>query len=132
MDDTAAVRRALDALYVALERRDLDAVLDLCTEDIVFIGSGDGEEAVGREAIGPMFLSLAPHLEDAHLSLAWESVDVTVLGHVAVLVAFGAAELVTRTREETLRYRLTGVLVRQDERWLWRLYHGSEPGEWAR
>ena len=39
------------ALDTAFDRRDVAAVLNLCTDDVVFIWSGDGEEAVGREAM---------------------------------------------------------------------------------
>ena len=130
MDDSAAVRDAFDALEAAFERHDMDAVLDLCTEDVVFIGSGDGEEAIGREAIQPMFDSLATQLEGLEFVLTWDSVDVDVLGDVAVLVAWGQARLVTGRRDESVRYRFTGVLVRSSGRWLWRVHHGSEPGAW--
>jgi uncharacterized protein (TIGR02246 family) len=129
--DEQAVRDALTALDEAFERRDLDAVLALCTEDVVFIGSGEGEEAVGRDAIGPMFAALAPHLEGGfEWSLTWESVDVDVLGDVALLLASGNARLVTQRRDLRFRYRLTGVLVRSGSEWLWRVHHGSEPGAW--
>jgi uncharacterized protein (TIGR02246 family) len=129
-DDKAAVLAALDSLDDALARHDLDAALDLCTEDVVFIGSGAGEEAIGRDAIGPMFKALAPHLEGLEFSLAWDSVDVTVLGDIALLAAWGTAKLLTAHRNETVRYRFTGVLVRAEGRWLWRIHHGSEPGGW--
>ena len=129
-DDREAVRDALTALDDAFERQDLAAVRELCTEDVVFIGSGDGEEAVGRDAIGPMFDALAPQLERLEFSLAWESVDIDVLGEVALISARGSARLVTQRRADTLRYRLTGVLVRSTGGWRWRVYHGSEPGAW--
>jgi len=128
--DAEAVIDALTALDEAFERRDLQAALDLCTEDVVFIGSGEGEEAVGREKIGPMFAAVAPHLEGMKFSLAWEGVEVEVLGDVAVLYAWGPATLVTSRRSTSFRYRLTAVLVRDGERWLWRIHHGSEPGPW--
>jgi uncharacterized protein (TIGR02246 family) len=130
MDDSAAVRHALDALDAAFERHDMDAVLDLCTEDVVFIGSGDGEEAIGREAVAPMFASLAPQLQGLQFRLEWDSVDVDILGDVAILVAWGRAKLVTGRRDEVVRYRFTGVLLRSKGRWLWRVHHGSEPGAW--
>ncbi len=57
-------------------------------------------------------------------------VDVEVLGVVAVVVAWGSAKLVTKQRAETIRYRSTGVFVRSNDRWLWRVHHGSEPGAW--
>jgi uncharacterized protein (TIGR02246 family) len=129
--DVEAVRAALIALDEAFQRRDLAAALALCTQDVVFIGSGEGEVAVGREAIAPMFAALAPHLEHLVFSLGeWESVDVDVLGDVAVLYATAPAELETPNRKASFRYRLTGVLVRHQGRWFWRVHHGSEPGAW--
>ena len=44
--DEEGVRRALVDLDAAFAHKDLDGVLDLSTEDVVFIGSGDGEEAL--------------------------------------------------------------------------------------
>jgi uncharacterized protein (TIGR02246 family) len=129
--DEQAVRDALAALDAAFEGRDLEAALDLCTPDIVFIGSGDGEMASGREAIGPMFAALAPQLEHLWFSLGdWESVDIDVLGDVALVYASAPAELETPNRKASFRYRFTGVLVRDQGRWLWRVHHGSEPGAW--
>ena len=37
----------MTALDEAFERRDLEAVIDLCSRDVVFIGSGEGEEGLG-------------------------------------------------------------------------------------
>jgi uncharacterized protein (TIGR02246 family) len=128
--DRQAVRDALTALDKAFERQDLRAVRELCTEDVVFIGSGEGEEAVGRDAIGPMFDALSLQLEGVKFSLAWESVEIDVLGGVALISARGSARLETQRRADTLRYRLTGVLVRSTHGWRWRVYHGSEPGAW--
>jgi uncharacterized protein (TIGR02246 family) len=128
--DAEAVRNALIALDEAFERRDLEAVRGLCTEDVVFIGSGEGEESAGRDAIGPMFAALAPHLEGLRFSIVWETVDIDILGDIAVLCAYGPAILVTSHRDTTFRYRLTGVLLRRQGRWLWRVHHGSEPGAW--
>lgn len=128
--DVEAVRDALAALDSAFAEKNMDGVLALCTEDVVFIGSGKGEEAVGREAIGPMFAALAPHLEGLEFTLVWDAVNVDVRGDLALLLGWGTARLVTSHRNETFRYRLTGVLQRSDGRWLWRVHHGSEPGAW--
>ena len=128
--DDAAVRAAFDGFGTALDRGDLEAALDWCTDDFVFIGSGDGEEAVGKAAVPAMFEALSPHLDGLQFSLTWDSIEIDVLGEVAVVLASGNARLVTTHRDETFRYRLTGLLVRNGERWLWRLHHGSEPGAW--
>ena len=130
-NEAAAVRDALGALDSAFERRDLKAILDLCTNDVVFIGSGEGEEAVGREGVVEMLASLAPHADGVEFTVAWDSVDVDVRADVALLVAWGTGTLVTPRRTATMRYRLTGVLLlHSDGRWLWRVHHGSEPAAW--
>jgi len=77
-----------------------------------------------------MFDWLASQLEGVSFSLLWESVAIEVLGDVAVVQAFGPARLTTPGRDAEFRYRMTGVLVRNNARWLWRVYHGSEPGAW--
>ena len=128
--DEEDVRRALADLDSAFARKDFDGVLELCADDVVFIGSGNGEEAVGRSAIGPMFATLEAQIEELEFSLQWDEVEVDVLGDLALLRACGRAKLATQERDATFRYRLTGVLVRSNGRWLWRVYHGSEPGAW--
>ena len=53
--------------------------------------------------------------------------SVDVHNDVALLTAIGDATLTTYEGSTSLRHRLTGVLQRVDERWLWHTYHGSEP-----
>ncbi|MDQ6817833.1 MAG: nuclear transport factor 2 family protein [Actinomycetota bacterium] len=130
IDDVAAVHHALAELDAAFAGRDCSAILGLCTEDVVFIGSGEGEEAVGRDRIAEVFAELAPDEDGVKFSLSWHSVDVEVLGDVAILVAWGTGTLDSPRRNAEMRYRLTGVLTRRGERWLWRVYHGSEPARW--
>ena len=94
------------------------------------MGSGEGEEALGRDALVAMLAALTPHAEGTEFTLVWDSVDVDVLGDVALLVAWGKATLVTPRRTATMRYRLTGVLQRSDGRRRWRVHHGSEAAAW--
>ena len=126
----AAVRAAFDAFGAALDAGDVDEALAWCTDDVVFIGSGEGEEAVGHDAFPAMLAALAPHLDNLQFTLIWNSIDIDVLGDVALVAAWGEAELVTSTRNDRMRYRLTGVLVQSGDRWLWRVHHGSEPTAW--
>ena len=128
--DEAAVRASFDGFGTALDSGDLEAALDWCTDDFVFIGSGDGEEAVGKAAVPAMFEALSPHLDRLQFSLVWDSIEIDVIGDLAVVLASGKATLVTANRDGRFRYRLTGLLVRHGDRWLWRLHHGSEPGAW--
>jgi uncharacterized protein (TIGR02246 family) len=129
-DEKAGVIAALEALDAAFEERDLPAILDLCSEDVVFIGSGAGEEAVGRDRLVDMFSAIAPQADGVEFSVGWESVHADVVGDVAILVAWGIGRLVSPRRTAEMRYRLTGLLLRQDGRWLWRIHHGSEPASW--
>src|SRR4051812_11638677 len=57
--DESGVLEAVRELDEALERRDLDAALAACTTDVVFIGSGEGEQAVGKAAVAAMAAELA-------------------------------------------------------------------------
>ncbi len=129
-DDEAAVRDALVELDAAFQRGDITAVLDLCTDDVVFVGSGEDEEGAGRDATAAMFDAIAARSADAELTIVWDSVDVDLKGDVALLVAWGNATLQTPRRAATTRYRLTGVLLCSGGRWRWRVYHGSEPAAW--
>lgn len=129
-DSGAAARDALTDLDAAFERGDLPAILDLCTSDVVFIGSGEGEEAIGRENLEVMFAAIAERSEGVEFSVEWDSVDAEVVGDVAVLTAWGTATLRSPRGDRRGRYRLTGVLLRRGGRWLWRVHHGSEPVTW--
>jgi ketosteroid isomerase-like protein len=60
----------------------------------------------------------------------WESVRAEIIGDLAILSAIGEATLNSPRRQAVTRYRLTGVLVRKADRWLWRVHHGSEPAAW--
>ena len=124
------MRGALTALDTALERGDLETILDLCAEAMVFIGSGEDEEAVGPDDVAAMLKRIAPKTEGTKFDLAWESVGVEIFGNVELVVAWGSASLVNERRTATTRYRLTGMLVREESRWLWRVHHGSEPAAW--
>jgi len=129
-DDKAAVRDALTAFHAAILKGDLSSALDLCTDDVVFIGSGEGEETIGQDAFAASFAAFRPpDTDEVEVTLGWDAVDVDVRGDIALLAAWGAGRVVTsgRTEVERYRYRLTGVLLRSGGRWLWRVHHGSEP-----
>lgn len=126
-----AVLEALNALGAAFGRRDAAAFEDTCTNDFLFIGSTEGEEVSGRgDGTKAMFDAIACRSEGARFKLEWESVDVNVEGDLAFLAALGTATFETKYRTTSSRYRLTGILERSGEKWLWRVHHGSEPAPW--
>jgi uncharacterized protein (TIGR02246 family) len=129
-DDAAAVRQALDELQQAFDRGDVDSVVARCAGDVVFFGSGEGEEAVGREQLAATLTALAPKVAGSAFALQWDLREVDVREDVALLTASGTATISDANGSTSARYRLTGVLVRVDGHWLWRVYHGSEPAAW--
>lgn len=128
--DADAVGDVLKRFDEALERRDLDAALDLCTDDVVFIGSGDGEQAVGQKAIVEMAVHLAEAASGADFRVTEATLDIDVQGDVALVMSFGVAHLRSPRAVREGPYRLTAVLVRRDGTWKLRSHHGSEPLAW--
>ena len=114
----------LGELRSAVSERRLEGVLTLFAPDadVTLIGSSTGEVATG-----PM--NLRPFLEELFdspdtYSWEWDDVSVSCQGDVAWLWLEGA--LMVNGRSER-PYRISGVLERRQGRWLWSLFHGSEP-----
>lgn len=128
--DEAEVRDVVERFDEALEHRDLATAMSMCTNDVVFIGSGEGEQAVGQEAVVRMVTELAPRSAGTDFTIAGSTLDVSVYGDVALVTSFGTAELRSPRRIRTGPYRLTGTLLRVDGTWKWAAYHGSEPLPW--
>ena len=128
--DEAEVREVVRRLDDALERRDLETALSLCTDDVVFIGSGEGEQAVGQDAVVRMAMDLASRSADIGFTVTGSTLDVSVYGVVAVVTSFGTADLRSSRGSRTGPYRLTGTLLKHDGTWKWRVHHGSEPLPW--
>ena len=81
------------------------------------------------DAIEPTFGVLAERVGPIEFGVEWDSVDVEVLGDVALVVGLGSGHLKTSDRDTPLRCRSTGVLVERDGTWLWRLPRLG-PGRW--
>ena len=120
------VRRTLIRLNDLLGRRDM-AILDefVDSADTLLVGSARQDQARGRAQLEAHFRNDFERPES--FSFAWREVDVAVRGPVAWLHAEG--ELVAHGDEGDRRepYRLTGVLELHGGKWLWRLFHGSQP-----
>jgi hypothetical protein len=108
----------------AVSERRLEGVLALFVPDAdaTLIGS-----SLGEIARGPIELrTFLKRLFSAPETIAWEWDDVSIscAGDVAWLWLEGALVLGGRSDRA---YRISGVLERRQERWLWTLFHGSEP-----
>lgn len=125
--DATAVLRAAEALSNAFDSRDLGAVLE-CFADgdqVTYVGSQPGELAVGRAAVVELMADLFGRPE----AYSWQLTEPVVWTHGDVAGLFseavGRARGVDGTQE--FAYRLTGSLERVNDRWRWRICHGSEP-----
>lgn len=128
--DEVEVREVVRRLDDELERRDLATALSLCTDDVLFIGAGEGEQAVGQDAVVRMAMDLASLSADIDFTVSGSTLDVSVYGVVAVVTSFGTADLRSPRGSRTGPHRLTGMLLKDDGTWKWRVHHGSEPLPW--
>ena len=115
---------ALGEFRAAVAQKRIEGVLALMAPDAdaTLIGS-----SVGEIARGP--LELRRFLEDLFatpgtISWEWDDVSVSCAGEVAWLWLDGGLVLDGRSQRP---YRITGVLERRQGRWIWTLFHGSEP-----
>ena len=125
-DAERGVRHALIRLNSLMSRRD-PAIVDeyLDSDETLMIGRAAAESARGRAEIAAHWAEVFARPET--LAFSWRRVEVSVHGPVAWLFAEG--ELIRRQDEGETRepYRLSGVLEPRHGKWLWRLYHGSQP-----
>lgn len=91
----------------------------------MLVGSEPGEVADGREAIRALIAGL--HARADRYTWAWDRLDIAAAGSVGWFFAEGALVVTAASGTTRHAYRLSGVLERSGARWLWRLFHGSEP-----
>jgi ketosteroid isomerase-like protein len=115
---------ALGELRAAVSQRRLEGVLALFAPDTdtVLIGSSTGEIARGPLEIRATLERI--FAEPQTLSWEWDDVSVSACGDVAWLWLEGALVIDGRSDRP---YRISGALERRAGRWVWTLFHGSEP-----
>ncbi len=118
-----AIRAGIDALFDALKTNRLDAALACFVpdSDAALVGSEAGEIAIGPQAIR-LFLSTLLERPGPRFEMS-EPVTLSASGDTAWFAGDAIVEVVGMR----VPYRLAGVLVRRDDRWLWALFSGSEP-----
>jgi ketosteroid isomerase-like protein len=115
---------ALGEFRAAVSERRLEGVLSLFAPDAdaTLMGSSAGEIARGPRELRTFLKRIfsSPH----RVSWEWDDVSISCAGEVAWLWLEGALVLDGRSDRA---YRISGVLERRQGRWLWSLFHGSEP-----
>jgi ketosteroid isomerase-like protein len=94
-------------------------------DEVLLVGSDAGEVATGSQELEAFFARI--FARDTTFSWEWDRIDVSHAGDLAWFFADGRVVLSTAKEQRRTPYRITGVLERHGERWLWRQYHGSEP-----
>jgi ketosteroid isomerase-like protein len=105
-DVQSQVRQVLERFNHFVSTKNMQVLAEFAPGDaVLLIGSEAGEVASGRAELQAFFARI--FAREATFSWEWDRIDASRAGDVA--------------------YRISGVLERHGERWLWRQYHGSEP-----
>jgi hypothetical protein len=120
------VLAALQRLNAFVSGKDMAFLSEFApTADIRLVGSEGHEIAEGPEQIRAFLKKL--FALPITISWDWQTRAVSSSGSIAWVFASGEAVISSGNDEKRLPYRMTGVLERHGDRWLWRLFHGSEP-----
>lgn len=124
-DDEKAIFAVVDRFLKAVAEKKLEEVLAAFSgdPDCALIGSEAGEAALGPAALRSFFVGM--FARPATFLVAWRSRRASINGDTAWFSAEVDARMSTSDRSGS--YRMTGILVRRQGRWLWQLYHGAEP-----
>ena len=123
----AAAMAALNRFCESYVRRDLDGVLSVFASDadVVVFGTGHDERRVGQSEIRAQ---VERDWEQSNAcSFQWKWHSVSAAGPVAWLAAEGAIEAEVGEDHATLPIRLTGILEKRADEWLFVQFHTSVP-----
>jgi ketosteroid isomerase-like protein len=116
-----ALRELLHAWSKAVEARDLEALMDLWTDDAVFAGASEEELQVGpqiREWFGTVLAT------DHTVEMTWQE---PILRTERDLAWFLVEATVTIDGTKPRPYRISGVLRREAGVWRFAMWNGAEP-----
>jgi len=121
------IRNSLQLWNDAAKERDIEKAMSLFddSENILLVGSDSGEICKGKEQISKWLKMLFDYA-----SFSWEldRVDIDYSGNTAWVFTEGKM-VVTPSNGKTRKvpYRFTGILVKRNNVWKWRLFNGSNP-----
>ncbi|HEX2711852.1 MAG TPA: nuclear transport factor 2 family protein [Candidatus Acidoferrales bacterium] len=123
----ADVLAMLDEFNGAFARKDEQRIMALFATDpdIVFIGLEADETAIGPNALEILLKEIFSRRES--YSWEWKRRSVSAVESVAWVTVDAVVRAKGGERDLALPYRLTGVLEKRGDRWVWMQYHGSEP-----
>lgn len=120
------VREVLKRFNDLVSTKNIKILAEFAPGDaVLLIGSEAGEVAAGRRELEAFFTRI--FARDETFSWEWDRIEVSHAGDLAWFFADGRTILSTTLGRRSSPYRVTGVIERHGEHWLWRQYHGSEP-----
>lgn len=124
--ETAAMS-VLNTFSDAYVRRDLDELLSVFAPDadVVLIGTGPDERRIGSSEIKAQAERDWAQSENSRLQWKWHSVSAA--GPVAWLAAEGLMQAKVHGHDLSLPIRLTSVLEKRGNKWLFVQSHASVP-----
>jgi len=125
-DLQSRVERVIERFFALVSARDPNVLAEFAPgDDLILVGSDDGEIARGRAQIEAFFKRL--YTRDSTFSWQMQRVDAFADGDIAWFFAAGRMIVESPAGTKDLSYRISGVLQRIGHHWLWKQYHGSEP-----
>ena len=118
-------REALERLSDLLAARDFAFVDEFDPSSALLIGSEEGEVTSTTAEMRSLLASV--YALPVRIGWEWEEVVADASGDVAWVYAEGRLAMAGDAGVEHKPYRMSGVLHWSNDRWLWRIFHGSEP-----
>jgi ketosteroid isomerase-like protein len=126
VDTRTAVRAVLERFFHLVSRRDRRVLAEFAPgDDVLLVGSDEGEIASGPQEIEEFFSRILARPS----TFSWKSrrIHVSQAGDIAWFFAEGQMIVESAEGQEQAPYRISGVLQRIGDQWLWRQVHGSNP-----
>lgn len=120
-----AVLKAFNALIDHIANGRLKETMACFSDDgdVALFGSEQSDTSIGPDAIREHMAEI--YARPYRILFDLQPGKVSARGNVAWVTAEGTYRL--STADERLPYRLTAIMERQGERWLWRVFSGSSP-----
>ncbi|MDQ4086754.1 MAG: nuclear transport factor 2 family protein [Pseudomonadota bacterium] len=125
--DEILVRDAVDRLGTLIRSRDPAFADEFDREFFLLVESDAGEVASTRSELESLLSGI--YALPVQVTWRWNQVMTKLAGNVALVFAEGDLMLSGSDGIERRPYRMSGMLQRSHGRWLWRLFHGSEPAQ---
>jgi ketosteroid isomerase-like protein len=123
----SAVLAVLGRFVDCYTRRDIEGIASLFVNDpdLLLYGSGSDEKRIGIDEIRAQMKRDWAQSESVSFRITWNSVSMA--GSVAWVGADGIVHAEVKEHDVIFPFRITAVLEKREDRWLFAQWHGSIP-----